>query len=31
MLTYRKPTKNLWKSETVFMAFVVALMTEMFG
>jgi len=31
LLTYRKPTKNLWKSKTAFIAFVVALMTEMFG
>jgi protein-S-isoprenylcysteine O-methyltransferase Ste14 len=31
LLTYRKPTKDTWKSKTAFIAFVIALMTEMFG
>ncbi len=31
LLTYRKPTKGIWKSKTAFIAFVIALMTEMFG
>lgn len=31
LLTYRKQTKNTWKSKTAFVAFVIALMTEMFG
>ncbi len=31
LLTYRKRTRNIWKSKTAFVAFVIALMTEMFG
>ncbi len=31
LLPYRKPTKNVWKSQTPFIAFAIALMTEMFG
>ncbi len=31
LLTYRKQTRNTWKSKTAFIAFVIALMTEMFG
>ena len=31
LLPYRKPTKNVWKSHGTFLAFVIALMTEMFG
>jgi protein-S-isoprenylcysteine O-methyltransferase Ste14 len=31
LLTYRKPTRNVWRSKTAFIAFVIALMTEMFG
>ncbi len=31
LLPYRRPTKNLWKSQGAFIAFVIALMTEMFG
>ena len=31
LLPYRRPTKNSWKSHGTFIAFVIALMTEMFG
>jgi protein-S-isoprenylcysteine O-methyltransferase Ste14 len=31
LLPYRRPTKNVWKSRGAFIAFVIALMTEMFG
>lgn len=31
LLPYRRPTKNVWKSQTPFIAFAIALMTEMFG
>lgn len=31
LLPYRRPTKNVWRSQGVFVAFVIALMTEMFG
>ncbi|MFQ5651047.1 MAG: methyltransferase family protein [bacterium] len=31
LLPYRRPTKNVWKSRGAFFAFVIALMTEMFG
>jgi len=31
LLPFRRPTKALWKSQGAFIAFVVALMTEMFG
>lgn len=31
LLPYRRSTKNLWKSQGAFIAFVIALMTEMFG
>ena len=31
LLPYRRPTKGTWKSKGVFVAFVIALMTEMFG
>ncbi len=31
LLTYRKQTRATWKSKTAFIAFVIALMTEMFG
>lgn len=31
LLPYRCPTKSLWKSKASFIAFVIALMTEMFG
>jgi protein-S-isoprenylcysteine O-methyltransferase Ste14 len=31
LLPFRRPTKALWKSRGAFIAFVVALMTEMFG
>jgi len=31
LLPYRRPTKHLWKSQGTFVAFVIALMTEMFG
>lgn len=31
LLTYRRQTKNTWRSKTAFVAFVIALMTEMFG
>lgn len=31
LLPFRKPTKNVWKSHGAFLAFVIALMTEMFG
>lgn len=31
LLPFRRPTKNVWKSHGAFLAFVVALMTEMFG
>ena len=31
LLPYRRPTKNLWRSRGTFIAFVIALMTEMFG
>ncbi len=31
LMPYRRPTKNVWKSRGAFFAFVVALMTEMFG
>ena len=31
LLPYRRPTKGTWKSRGVFVAFVIALMTEMFG
>lgn len=31
LLPYRRPTKHIWKSRGTFAAFVIALMTEMFG
>ncbi len=31
LLPYRRPTRHVWKSRGVFVAFVIALMTEMFG
>ncbi len=31
LLPYRRPTKHVWKSRGTFIAFVIALMTEMFG
>lgn len=31
LLPYRKPTRHIWKSRGTFIAFVIALMTEMFG
>ena len=31
LLPYRRPTKNIWKSQGAFIAFAIALMTEMFG
>jgi protein-S-isoprenylcysteine O-methyltransferase Ste14 len=31
LLPYRRPTKGVWKSKGAFAAFVIALMTEMFG
>jgi len=31
LLPYRRPTQNVWKSRGAFFAFVIALMTEMFG
>lgn len=31
LLPYRRPTKHVWKSHGAFFAFVIALMTEMFG
>lgn len=31
LLPYRRPTRGVWKSKGVFLAFVIALMTEMFG
>ncbi len=31
LLPYRRPTKSLWRSRGAFIAFVIALMTEMFG
>ena len=31
LLPYRRPTKGVWKSKGAFLAFVIALMTEMFG
>ncbi len=31
LFPFRKPTKNVWQSKGVFVAFVIALMTEMFG
>lgn len=31
LLPYRRPTKHVWKSRGAFFAFVIALMTEMFG
>ncbi len=31
LLPYRRPTKARWQSKTTFIAFVIALMTEMFG
>ena len=31
LLPYRRPTKGVWKSKGTFVAFVIALMTEMFG
>ncbi|MFQ6104103.1 MAG: methyltransferase family protein [Candidatus Glassbacteria bacterium] len=31
LLPFRRPTKNVWKSHSAFFAFVIALMTEMFG
>jgi protein-S-isoprenylcysteine O-methyltransferase Ste14 len=31
LLPYRRPTKNIWESRSTFIAFVIALMTEMFG
>ncbi|MDZ7269791.1 MAG: isoprenylcysteine carboxylmethyltransferase family protein [candidate division KSB1 bacterium] len=31
LLPYRRPTKHFWKSQGAFIAFVIALMTEMFG
>ncbi|MEK6570895.1 MAG: hypothetical protein AABZ61_05960, partial [Bacteroidota bacterium] len=31
LLPFRRPTKGVWKSRGTFVAFVIALMTEMFG
>lgn len=31
LFPFRRPTKNVWKSQGAFIAFVIALMTEMFG
>ncbi len=31
LLPYRRPTRRIWKSQGTFIAFVIALMTEMFG
>ena len=31
LIPYRRPTKNIWKSQGTFIAFTIALMTEMFG
>ncbi len=31
LLPYRRPTKHIWKSRGAFIAFAIALMTEMFG
>jgi len=31
LLPYRRPTKHIWKSQGTFIAFTIALMTEMFG
>jgi protein-S-isoprenylcysteine O-methyltransferase Ste14 len=31
LLPYRRPTKHIWKSQGTFVAFTIALMTEMFG
>ncbi len=31
LLPYRRPTRSLWKSKGAFLAFAIALMTEMFG
>ncbi|MDH7500917.1 MAG: isoprenylcysteine carboxylmethyltransferase family protein [candidate division NC10 bacterium] len=31
LLPYRRPTKHIWKAQGTFVAFVIALMTEMFG
>lgn len=31
LLPYRRPTKTIWRSQGAFIAFVIALMTEMFG
>src|SRR3989337_4328850 len=31
LLPFRRPTKHIWKSRGTFAAFVIALMTEMFG
>ena len=31
LLPYRRPTRNVWQSRGAFVAFVIALMTEMFG
>ena len=31
LLPYRHPTKHIWKSQGTFIAFIIALMTEMFG
>ena len=31
LLPYRRPTQGVWRSKGVFLAFVIALMTEMFG
>jgi protein-S-isoprenylcysteine O-methyltransferase Ste14 len=31
LLPYRRPTRHVWKSRGIFAAFVIALMTEMFG
>ncbi len=31
LLPYRRPTKHIWKSRGTFIAFTIALMTEMFG
>lgn len=31
LLPYRRPTKGVWRSKGTFLAFVIALMTEMFG
>jgi protein-S-isoprenylcysteine O-methyltransferase Ste14 len=31
LLPYRRPTKHIWKTRGTFVAFVIALMTEMFG